>query len=182
MRLFGKPRSKKSTMSQARPPSPSPANALSRDEIQSILQRYGVADLLTPQDDPVFWAIVLQHFWPGKETVEDAARPIPPVYVFGIKEASAGTNIWSHAPRTKEVCLTNSAEGQLRPENPDSTDVQKRPCFSLDVSRPSVGVKSAWFANGRQFGLTFGNGKSGVCYCTPPGIWSEPYQSVRSVS
>ena len=179
---YGKSPSQDKPASKASPLLPSPVNAMSSEEVCAILQRYGVADLVTAQDDPVFWATVLQHYWPVKEIVENAARPNPPIYSFGIKEASKETNIWSHAPRTKSVRLTSSTDGQLRPANPGSSDGQKHPGFSIDVSRPSVGRKSAWFENGRQFGPTFGNGTSGVCRCTPEGIWSAPMASVRSVS
>ena len=179
---FGRPPAPEVSTKKVEPLVPSPANALSRDEVHAILQRYGVADLLTPQDDPVFWATVLQHFWPVKELVEDAAQPIPPNFFFGIKEASKESPIWSYAPQTACVRLTGSPDGQLRPTSSDAANGQNYPCYSINVSRPSVGGKSGWFENRRQFGPTFGNGKSGACRYSPPGIWSTPVETVRYVS
>ena len=181
-RLFGRSPAPDVSTKKVEPLQPSPANALSSEEVQDVLRRYGVADLLTPQDDPVFWATVLQHFWPANELVVDAAQPIPPNFFFGIKEPSAETNIWSHTPRTKLVHLTSSADGQLRQQDSETEDGQNHPCYSIDVSRPSVGGKSGWFENRRQFGPTHGRGKSGACRYSPPGIWSTPVETVRSIS
>jgi hypothetical protein len=175
LRVFGKSPSQVKSTPQVEPLLPSPANAMSGDEVHSILQRYGVSDLLTPQDDPVFWATVLQHFWPVNELVENTAHPIPPIYFFGIKECSGGSTLeWGNAPRPNHVRLTCSADGHLREQKSESADGQKHPGFSLDVGRPSVGVRSAWFENRRQFGLAHGNGETGLCYRTPKGIWSAP--------
>jgi hypothetical protein len=175
LRLFGKSSSQEKSVTQEVLLQPSPANAMSGDEVHTILQRNGVASLLTPQDDPIFWATVLQHFWPVKELVENAAHPIPPIYFFGIKECSGGTTLeWGNAPRPNHLRLTCSADSQLREQESESADGQKHPGFSLDVGRPSVGVRSAWFENRRQFGLAHGNGETGLCYRTPKGLWSEP--------
>jgi hypothetical protein len=174
-RLFGKLPPPPATQPQGKPLLPSPANAMSGDEVHTILQRYGVSDLLTPQDDPVFWATVLQHYWTVKELVADAAHPITPIYFFGIKECSGGTTLeWGNAPRPNHRRLTSSLDGHLREQKSELADGQKPPGFSLDVGRPSLGVRSAWFENRRQFGLAHGNGETGLCYRTPKGIWSAP--------
>jgi hypothetical protein len=161
--------------SQFNPPPASPANAMSGGEIQSVLQRYGVAGLLTPQDDPVFWATVLLHFWPEKELAEKVARPVPPVFRFGIKECSAENTLeWGQAQQTASLNLTCWPDGQLRRQDSEPADDPKRPSCSLTISRPSVGVRSAWFESRGQFGLTHGRGLTGVCRRNSAGIWSEP--------
>jgi hypothetical protein len=181
--LFGKLPPPPATQPQGKPLLQSPANAMSGDEVHAMLQRYGVGGLLTPQDDPIFWATVLQNFWPVKELVADAAHAIPPIYFFGIKECSDGTTLeWGNVPRPNHRRLTSSADGQLREQKSESADGQEHPGFSLDVGRPSVGVRSAWFENRRQFGLTHGNSETGLCFRTPKGIWSEPKGLERSRS
>ena len=175
LRLFGKSPAQGKTISKVEPLLPSSANAISGDEVHAILQRYGVAGLLTPQDDPVFWATVLQHFWPVNELVEDAARFISPNFYFGIKEVVGRTTLeWSQASQIKTLRLTCSPDGHLRQQDSETADGQKHPSFSLAVSRPSVGVRSAWFEKRGQFGLTHGKGEIGVCRRASNGIWSEP--------
>ena len=174
-RLFGRSSAAEKIIPKVMLLQPSPANALSSEEVQAVLQRYGVADLLTPQDDPVFWATVLQHFWPVKELVADAARFISPNFYFGIREVVGRTTLeWGQASQIKTLCLTCSPDGHLRQQDSETEDGQKHPSFSLAVSRPSVGVRAAWFEKRGQFGLTHGKGEIGVCRRTTNGIWSEP--------
>jgi len=155
--IFGSRLPSGKSLTQEVPLPASPINAMSSDEVHAVLQRYGVADLLTPQDDPVFWATVLQHFWPVNEQVEDAARPISPNFYFGIKEVVGRTTLeWSQASQIKTLCLTCSPDGHLRQQDSETEDGQKHPSFSLAVSRPSVGVRSAWFEKRGQFGVNGG--------------------------
>lgn len=175
LRLFGKSPAPEVSTKKVEPLLPSPVNAMSGDEVRAILERYGVAVLLTPQDDPIFWATVLQHFWPVKELVADAARFISPNFYFGIREVVGRTTLeWGQASQIKTLCLTCSPDGHLRQQDSETEDGQKHPSFSLAVSRPSVGVRAAWFEKRGQFGLTHGKGEIGVCRRTTNGIWSEP--------
>lgn len=174
--------------------SPGPAIQIRSEEALALLRNYGLADMLTPEDDATLWAAIISAYWPlpsdakinieglrfGVGTFDDQThfklQPIEGWCFERVEEKSLKTGM------CHDMDIDGRIDDKLRPL-PNTTlfamtflyygnERPSYPNMAIVVERPSIGKQEVVVYNGAQLGHLMGYGQSGV-YTRIVGGWQE---------
>ncbi len=173
---------------------PSPAIQIKPEDALALLRNYGLADMLTPEDDATLWAAVISTYWP----LPDDAKINVEGLRFGVGMFDDQTQMklqpiegWCFERVDEKTLKTGTChdvdvdgkiDDQLRPL-PNTTlfalaflhYANERPSYpymAVVVERPSIGKQEVVVYNGAQLGHLMGYGQTGV-YTRIVGGWQE---------
>lgn len=181
------------TETESRVPPSAPVQITLADAL-ALLRRYGLADMLAPEDDATLWAAVISAYWP----MPDEARINIGGLRFGVGTFDHQTHMklqpihgWCFErvdEKTLQTCtchdmdVDGSIDDQLRPL-PNTTlfkmtflyygnEPPPYPNMSIVVERPSLGKQEVVVYNGAQGAPRMGYGRT-VIYTRIVSGWQE---------
>jgi len=151
---------------------------MNRDDTDSILYTYGLAQVLTHQDDPQLWAAALSKYWPAPEA------PIINMWGYTLEWNVSSLRFGIGRPKHSSTVEIEVAEAWCF-ERTDATHLQVKKCqenkpvdfdnpwYYLDVTRPSKGQNQALVHFGNSHGGLAGHGITYQWKRQEDGVWVE---------
>jgi hypothetical protein len=154
---------------------------MTQNDPMSVLQIYGLDQVLTAQDDPRLWAAVLREHWPLPDDPKLRDQPIDdsPRFSFGVgrlPSESDERSDWSGMIIDERWVLERVDAKHFRANRGEP----KYPHFILDMSRPSVSTNLAWVHAGDNPAPLIGYGETRVWVRQEDGGWSETDEVVST--
>lgn len=167
------------------------------NEANSILQLYGLDQILSDQDDPQLWAIVLSESWtsPNNSKINVASLR------FGIGRVALKTELkiqpfeaWGFEqvdfnrlrPKSYPVSPYTDADFDKTLHNSIKSILfylpfvnTEYPRLSLVLTRPSKGEKEVLVFSGAQYAHNFGYGETCVWLYQSSGIWQKAEKPLK---